>query len=532
MSKISNKLEVLRRNNDLSQKQVAEQFNIDVFEYMSYENGKLDLDEKLIIEISEFYGVKKEILTDDHFHIAENIKVKSEEIDNELPSFVKIDELRKFSETSTIKVTKKDQLQYKFTNLSIMKKLILLVNIIVIITLVILLSFNRDKPEQVIVLNLSRNKQDLIEASTYGIVYYQGNNLNSRGLDLNGQLAVSSLHNVVKVQMNDDTTVLLNKDGTLTLLGSYLDEYDISKWNAVKDISLGKNHLVAINSDDKLLCESSSSVKIGCDFKEHVYNEKIAKIYTFDHNTMVVSESGNVYTNEYLKLKMKKEMKPIKDIVGLGNEVWVLYDDGTISNIKGDKFLDFKEENIDKLVLLNDGIFAKTKEGKIIFSSKNEDYLKLLEIDNVIDITGYNNYIVALTDDDIVGVGNNENNIFNEINTKEITLDKVSNILTNITNEGLHLSFNHSNNANSYLIEINNESNFKLVTKKNEILIPLNNFVENVGYTIKITALIDQVGYQNSLENSYHFVYYPPKLNDENNNSTIIPTNQDSQDVD
>ena len=71
----------------------------------------------------------------------------------------------------------------------------------------------------------------------------------------------------------------------------------------------------------------------------------------------------------------------------MGNEVWVLYDDGTISNIKGDKFLDFKEENIDKLVLLNDGIFAKTKEGKIIFSSKNEDYLKLLEIDNVIDIT-------------------------------------------------------------------------------------------------------------------------------------------------
>ncbi len=510
MEKITKKLAILRRNNQLSQQSVAEQINIDVFEYMSLENGSQTIDKETITKIAKFYKIAEKDLIDDNIEIEEIKEIKvNDKVGND-PSFIKVEELKKFHETSSITMTKKDLFLAKIDKLPVIVKV---VSVGLVLVIVFLLGFFfKPEPEIIIEpLNLKRDINDKVVGNNYGIIYYVQNNLKSRGLDINGQLSVSDEVDIVKVEMNDSITALLKRDGTIILKGSDALMYDIEKFGYVKDIALGDDHLVAISHDDKVLCSTSTSIEIGCNFVEEAYSAKIDKIFAFDHNTILIDVDGNIYTNTYLRLEENIKDIEIESIVGYGNNIWALYKDGTIQSLSGDKYDDALEfTDVKKIVLLNDALFIHTEDNKVHVETKNNAYKAVSTWEDVLDIAGKDDYLVGLKINDIIGVGNNAYDKFNEEALEQEVLKEVSNIAVNVSLEGVSIKFDTVENADKYLIKVNNENEYEVIVDTNELIIPLSNFKENTGYTISVVAMSNDEKYLASEENNYHFVFYQP----------------------
>ena len=497
MAKIQEKLLILRRNNNCSQQYIAQKLGIDVFEYMSFENGNKKIEDDFIQKVVEFYHIEEKVLLDDNCEI-EDISDKS----------------FKNHEEEMLTLLNNINQKKKIINLIKKNKIMIVMLGLILIMLITMGINNKEKIEEII--NLERNQEEKVYANTYGTIYYQNNVLQTTGYNINNQFNVSEIENVVDIAINDSITALLINDGTVVLSGGDSFLYNIEGWKNIVDIEIGSNHLIGLTNQGKILCTTSSSNKGSC--KLEAIENNIKDLFAFDLNSIVVDEDNNIYGSEYLRLDKLPDQKDIKQIIGNKSDIWVLYEDQTIDCLAGDKYLAAKDwEGIKKLVVLDDALFGLTKDNLVVVESKNESYNDIIKWENIEDIAGKSNYLVGYSNNQLIGVGDNQYEQFEKIIEYE-QLEKVRNIKVESKKEGLMISFDISEHAEYYSIHLTNHNQFKQDISTNQIIIPLSELENHMGYTVTIQAKSKQEKYLDSKEVSYNFIYTPFVEN------IIIPT--------
>ena len=481
MNKTLNKLIILRKNNNLSQQYVADILQIDVIEFLRYENGSLPLSNELLNTLANIYNVSITDLTND------NIEYK--EIINDYTNKININ----INNT----LNNKPYNKYKYIIPTILLSILLIF---------ILITSNNDTNNKDISLNLTRDKSIYLYGNTYGLLNYNEDKLEFNGIDYNNQFNFINRNDIAKIQVNDHITAVLSNTGKLSLYGGDKQNYKVDYTKLYKDISLGDSHLLLLDSNNNLDCIKSTNIIEPCIFNNDITNT-ITNIYANEDYSIIIDNNLNIYTSN-IDLNINNINKPLKQIVGNRDNLWFVYIDSNIEKIIGHRYNNIQKDNIRELILLNDALIALTNDNKIIFEATNNKYDYVNEWENVLDIISLNETLIGYSNNKILSLDE-------ELDDIDKVEGKPSNINFNITNNNFNITFDSCINCIEYEIKIL-ENNYSISTNRTSVIVPNQQFVDNNVYTIVVTGIGK---YDESESSSIQFTYYTP-----HNEPDIIPT--------
>ena len=506
MKKILVKLIVLRKNLNMSQQDVADALEINVIDFLRYENGSIPLNDKILQDLSHIYNISIEDLYSDEYIVEEISQSLTNEIvfidPSELSTSYKIIDKQ---ETTEI-VIKKNNIKKKTIVSSIV--------IFIILMLVYFVYSNQYITTKVTTLDLKRDLNSYLYGNSYGILYYDDNNLSFDGIDYNNQFSLDNKDNITKIEVNDNITATLDKNGKLSLYGGDKQYYNVNYNKYYKDISLGESHLLLIDSNDKLVCVKSSNLIEPCMFDHNIEENNISKIFALEDFSIVVDNKLNIYVSN-INISKHKVDKPIKQIVGNKEDLWMLYEDSSVEKVLGYKYNDIEEFiNIKKVVLLNDALVGLKNDRTIVFDASNNKYDYLSEWNDINDIIVLNDTIIGYSNNSFVTLNDEA-----ETNTK--VEGKPENIVINVDYDGVDVNFDTCINCELYEVSIL-ENNYSVSTNMNTVFLPLQQFSDGNIYTISVKG---KGKYDETEPTLIQFTYYKNKDEEETKPSpSIIPS--------
>ena len=500
MKKILSKLIVLRKNLNMSQQEVANALDINVIEFLRYENGSTSLNDKILQDLSHIYNISIEDLCNDEYIVDEISQTLTNEIvlidPSELSGSYKIIDKQ---ETTEIIIRKNNS-----------KKRIIISWIVtfIILILVYLIYSNQDTTKKLTTLDLKRDLNSYLFGNSYGILYYDDNNLSFDGIDYNNQFSLDNKDNITKIEVNENITATLDKDGKLTIYGGDKQYYNVDYNNYYKDISLGKSHLLLIDSNDKLVCVKSSNLIEPCVFDHKMEENNISKVFALEDFSIVVDNQLNIYISN-INISKHKVDKPIKQIIGNKEDLWILYEDSSVEKVLGHKYNDTDEfTDIKKLVLLNDALVGLKNDKTLVFDASNNKYDYLNEWSDINDIIVLNNSIIGYSNTGFVTLND-------EVETNTKVEGKPENITINVDSDGVDVNFEACINCELYEVSIL-ENNYSVSTNINTVFLPLQQFSDGSVYTISVKG---KGKYDETESTSIQFTYY-----NNNEGEEIIPS--------
>ena len=489
MNKTLAKIIILRKNNKLSQKEVADKLDIDVIDFLRYENGSIELDEDFLNKLSILYNINLECLKDDDYIIEEQTKsLVMEKVHIEPRPKDDTYSYKSGTETTEIKlITKK----YNVNTIILC----------VLLTIIVVLTFSNNNNQKEITfesMNLTRDESIFMYENSYGILHFDNDELKFEGIDYNNQVNnIDRNIDVASIEINDNITAVLDTDGFLRLYGASKQYYTVDFETQYKDISLGDSHILLLDADNKVKCIKSSNLVEPCAFTEEFNTNLIRDIFAIEDFSIIIDEDLNIYTSG-IDLGIKKATKAIKQIVGNRDNLWFVYTDNTVECILGYKFKDANQfTEIKKLVLLNDAIIGLKKDKTVVFSANNNKYDYINEWNNIDDIISYNGNLIAYSDNKFVTL---DDGVEEHVKVE----GKPDNIVVNINHDNINISFNSCVNCVFYEVEIL-ENNYTISTNSNSILVPSNIFNNDSVYTISVKGIGK---YEDSKISTIQFTYY------------------------
>ena len=485
MNLLPNKLVKLRKHYGYSQDHVASYLGVDVFEYMSFENGAKMINYNQCRKLAALYNVE----------IIEIFK-NSDDI-----------ELKEISST-----TDELNIEYFTKKKSFFKRHPLIIAVIIGIVIGVgahfaLDYFVLDKEVSLSIDNLNR-----ISASSTTLVYIEGNGaVKGSGDNSNSQISSLMSSDAVSVKEGSDFTIVLKSDGTLKSYGfGSSNEEELNTWAGIVEIAVGENHVVGLDKNGKLYC-TGDNTKNQCELKNF---KNIKHIYATANGTVGIDEDDNIYyTSEVTGVSRLMNAKGLKDLDYDGDNFIYINSDGTC---------DYYAENDMTAFYKIDGWkdITDVAAGKDFFAGLKSDGTVSIAIDdddikeevsgwtNIIAIAAADNYLVGYDGTNIYGVGNNGYNQFVSKDKELETLDQVRNISVDIKEDGVTVTFDGSDNASAYDIKLLKDNALlkDIVTRETSCIFTNDLFESDGKYMVTIYAVGNE-NYLNSKEQSHEFDY-------------------------
>lgn len=466
MQTVPYKLIELRKHSNLSQAYVADVLKIDSLSYMAYENGREPLTEDIAVLLSRFYKISKNDLLNDE-----------KELNLASIPYVEKDA------TVQIEAIKKNTKKKNDLN----KEMVIKCGVVfcVVIALIVGFVLLNQKPQQSATLNLKQDSNHLLVANDGGYIYFSGNNLSSRGNNQNNTLEITNVSDVIKVEMNNEVSALLKKEGTIELIGSGKENYDISNWPKTKDHFLNEVALFGIDAGNTLWCTSQND-----GYCPSSTIENVVSVVVSGEDYLIVDESGIIYLSDETLKQRISALEKVKQIVRNSSTLAVLYTDGSVAVIEStnSNFIAAQDfEGVTKLVLINDAIFALTESKEVLVASANSIYDEVKSW-SVSDIAGAKDYLIGYDGKSLVGVGNNDHNKFDKkpVVEEAIKLGTINNSQVIITDKNIQITFDEVPNADYYVITIGDSVEFKVIGAKASV--ETSHFISGQTYIIKVQA--------------------------------------------
>lgn len=497
MNNLPNKLVRLRKHYGYSQEYVANFLGVDVYRYMSYENGGDMINYEECKKLASLYDVK--II--DIFKNFDDIELKN-------------DDQYTTDEINIKYFTKKKSIFKRMKEKPLVPAVIL--GIVLGISIFFLISFITGNKE--VSLNISNINR--LAASPTTVVYIDDSGaLKGSGSNNNSQISNLLSTGAVSVKEGLDFTAVLKSDGTVVTYGfGSKNAAEVEKWKNIVSISAGDNHLVALDDDGKLYC-AGDNTSGQCNLSEF---KNIVKVFATENGTVGLNKQGDLYfTADIVGISKLSKAKGLKDLDSNNMNLIYLNEDGTcgyfaVNDITAFYKIDKWKDIVD--VACGDDFFVGLKDdGTVLIAIDNKKISdEVSNWTNIIAISASDNYLVAYDGTNILGVGNNAYGQFEKDEPDLITLDSVKNVSIDINENTVEVSFDEVKNASSYKVALYSEtSKIKDDTLKGTTIKYDNSLFENGQmYKIEITALGNEL-YLNSDTISHEFEFELEKKADE-----------------
>lgn len=497
MNNLPNKLVRLRKHYGYSQEYVANFLGVDVYRYMSYENGGDMINYEECKKLASLYDVK--II--DIFKNFDDIELKN-------------DDQYTTDEINIKYFTKKKSIFKRMKEKPLVPAVIL--GIVLGISIFFLISFITGNKE--VSLNISNINR--LAASPTTVVYIDDSGaLKGSGSNNNSQISNLLSTGAVSVKEGLDFTAVLKSDGTVVTYGfGSKNAAEVEKWKNIVSISAGDNHLVALDDDGKLYC-AGDNTSGQCNLSEF---KNIVKVFATENGTVGLNKQGDLYfTADIVGISKLSKAKGLKDLDSNNMNLIYLNEDGTcgyfaVNDITAFYKIDKWKDIVD--VACGDDFFVGLKDdGTVLIAIDNKKISdEVSNWTNIIAISASDNYLVAYDGTNILGVGNNAYGQFEKDEPDLITLDSVKNVSIDINENTVEVSFDEVKNASSYKLALYSEtSKIKDDTLKGTTIKYDNSLFENGQmYKIEITALGNEL-YLNSDTISHEFEFELEKKVDE-----------------
>lgn len=491
MNYLPGKLLKLRKHYNYSQSYLADLLNVEVIEYMAFENGRKVPDFKQCLKIATIYhvGVDEIFKNNERITLYEVSKAKTDELNIEyfLPPKTFKDRLRDFS-----------------------RKYAVLLGIalgVVILGLIVLNGYTKKSEETVKTITLDNINRLSLSETTVVYIDEEGA-VKGSGDNTNAQLSNLPSRNAVKVAEGSSYTLILNSDGTLSYSGMKRNfDEDLGDIKDIVDIASGDNHIVLLDSKGKVYAYGDNSHG-QCEVSDF---KKIAKVYATSKGTIVLDEDGDIFfCGEIVGASQLKNYKNIKDIDASNDNLVMLSDSDTVDYIaKSKNFLNiYKWKNVTDVACGDEFVAALSSDGKVYIDCEDPLMKKTVEsFSDIIAIAAGDKYLIAYDGHNLYGAGENDYNQFEKEENEIITLAQVSGVKVSINNT-IDVSFDKVTNAEGYEITLNaGEGNTYRVSSNQTVSFFCDDLNDNDTYEITITALGDNVTYRDSLPLVIEFVY-------------------------
>lgn len=435
MNTLPSKLVKLRKHKGYSQEYVAGFLGVDVYKYMSYENGGDMINYNECRKLAALYDLK--II--DIFKNSDDIKFEDHDQ-------YTTDELN---------------IEYFTRNKSLFQRLkekplipSIVFGILLGIGIYFLIFFIFESKE--VSLNISNINR--LSASPGTVVYIDDKGaLKGSGNNSNSQISNLLSSDAVAVKTGVDFTCVLKSDGTVLTYGfGSKNQEEISKWKNIVSIAVGDNHIVGLDDDGKLYTIGDNSYG-QLDLNEF---KNIRKIFASENGTIGVDGQDNLYfTSSIMGVSKLSKAKGLKDFDSNNNNLIYLNENGTcgyfamndqVAFYKIDKWKDVID------VACGDDFFIGLKnDGTVLIATDNEKIeSEVKSWSNIIAISANDNYLVAYDGENIYGAGNNGQNQFVKEEPDLISLDSVKNVSIDIKENTVEVKFDGVKNASGYKVSI------------------------------------------------------------------------------
>lgn len=494
MNNLAQKLLKLRKHYNYSQRFVADVLNVDVLEYMGYENGRSVMGFAKLKTLAKFYHISVIELFDN------NMEVTIHDISNTHTDEVNIEYfLPPKSKSEKIK-------EWLFKN-----RLFVIVSCVVaIIFIAILLFIPRQEVSNLSLTMVDKNRLDASETS---VVYIDDNMVvKGSGDNSNGQLNLN-FNNIVKVEEGMTFTVVLDEEGKLDstgLMQRYANE--IKRWNNIVDVACGDGHIIALNSDGEVFC-TGDNMYSQCDVAG---TTGVKNVFATSRGSIIVNNDGTLTSSgDFFGRSSLNNHQNIVDIDSSDNILVLLDDEGRVHYYSsGRNYNDVAFfENIVDVACGNDFIAALSNDGHVYIDIDN--YLieeEVADWENIIAIASGSDYLVGYDGHSIHGVGNNSYKQF-ESSTVESTyrLPQVKNIHVVVDQNYVNIQFDEVDHADSYLVEVDLGTGFSAVIDNTICTIDASRFEDGRSYNIQVTA-IGRDEYSDSIPASTEFTFHKVEI--------------------
>ena len=499
MNYLPRKLEKLRKHYNYSQSYLANYLNVDVVEYMGYENGRSMIN----------YGQMRKLASLYHINVDEIFK-NSDEVT-----------LYDVAEAHTDEIN----IEYfipKKTFISRLKEHPFIAGgfagliIALIIVSIVLIGKNNSPYESI------ADNTDRLAASNTSIIYIDNvGAVKGSGDNSNGQISNLPSENAVKVVEGSNYSIILLNDGKVLSFG-LIDKYqkEINDWSNIIDIASGLNHIVAVDKNGRMYCVGSNS-KGECNLGDF---DDIKNIYATPTGTIGVDNNGNVhYTGAFVGTSTLKKYTNILDVDASSDNLIILKEDGTcdyVASYDNSVYFDVTRWNGIVDVACGNDFFAGLKEdGSVVVCSMSLDESIVSDWRNIIAIASGDDYLVGLDGNEIYGVGKNNYHQFVSADNSKQSLPQVKNIFVDYDSNNVNVTFDAVDNADEYEVRLllNDGSELTKKTSNNKVSFETKSLKDNNTYTISVVA-IGSLIYDNSKESKVDFLYLVDKsdnLNEE-----------------
>lgn len=525
MNKLPEKLTLLRKYNQFSQTDVAGKLNVPVTEYMNWENGNCICRIDQLKILAEMFGVSIDALLDNNkaIVIPEEELMKSAQI----PSFSsnaseKTQQMSTLAEAGTIQMNtvadaaqetkvitqqplssvaqaepqektmdpEEEEVQEeepvshrkstvrtdggKKKNTLIILGVIALLIIAAAAFLLLMGGFH----------SVALSKENRLAAGDTWTMYVEQNGK----ITVRGELeGASSFSEGVQVSGYGSHAAALSDKGKVT---DNRFSSEVSSWNKVDYIAAGKNHIVAVTDEGKVLCAGSEEAcQVGS------WNN-IEKVYAGNETTVGITNDGQIKVagnGEFLS-----SVTGISDISMSDNLAAYVRSDGTVavSMLGSGNVLDTSSwVDVRNTAVGSDYVIGLTTDGSILCESADEEFKA--------EVTGWKNIrYLAASDRTAVaidrsgnmhGAGDNSCNQYENQNKKDDEnqedeqLEAPKNITVTESTANVVIKWDTVENADSYVVSISDIGELP-ETKNNQASLSASSFTDGETYSITITA--------------------------------------------
>lgn len=506
MNYLPAKLVKLRKHYNYSQNHLAKVLDIDVLEYMGYENGRCVPGYNQIRKLASFYHISfTELFRNDENVTLFNVKNGNTDEVN-ISYFLKektwIDKIKDYAKVHPYR-------WYGFLALLLC----------VFVSFFVLLEVGSETLPYTPTINDTYR----LDVSDTTIVYIDNAGaIRGSGDNANGQISNLSSSQAIKVAEGANFTIALRADGSLESYG-FLGKYakELEGLTNIVDIAAGNGHVVAVDNKGKAYAFGDNSYG-QCDVSDF---SDIIRVYATSTGSILIRRDGKaMYCGTFLGSSMIKNhdyimgldsSENILALIESGNKIYYYSKSLVFNSVSGWK-------DIVDVACGDDFIAGLDKNGKVYIDVDNDVIKSEVESwENIIAIAAGSDYLIGFDGNEIHGVGKNSYHQYPDSEDEKTVLPSVSNVKVSIDGKYLSIQFDKVENASEYLVSIDAGIGYSSKSVANVIKFDLSNLQDGKSYRIEIVA-IGEGDYEDSNPYVFDYIYHQKEEDDNSGNTAIV----------
>lgn len=300
---------------------------------------------------------------------------------------------------------------------------------------------------------------------------------------------------LVQVSAGGSFALGLKKNGTVVCAGNSGDACKVGDWKNIQMIAAGTGHSVGLKSDGKVVCSGSTTACNVNDWSD------VAAVYAGNEITIAKLKDGTLkVAGNISSAGQLQGQKNVADVVIGKNQIAVLNNSGNVTclAINSGSTSNTVAWTGMRRVAVGDQFVAALSGGKVTLASTDDEMAKVVaEWKNIRYIAANGGTLIAIDENGVLyGAGDNSYHIFDSSAspkpsasaTADQKLPQVQNVKFNVTAANLSISWDAVKNADYYEVEVNTNPVTKIKTQKASTSIGADKLTSGTGYTISIKA--------------------------------------------